>query len=102
VRDVLGLRALGLPVFARWVTPAVGTNRRLGTVGGRIACGGVVVDAGDWIVGDDDGVVVVPRERAAELVEAGLAIEEKERDIAARIDAGERIADILGFRALFA
>jgi regulator of RNase E activity RraA len=98
VRDVAGLGILGLPSFSRHVTPRVGSNRRLGTVGGRISCGGVAVEPGDWIVGDDDGVVVVPREQAKKLVAAGLAIEDKERDIASRIDSGERIADILNFR----
>jgi 4-hydroxy-4-methyl-2-oxoglutarate aldolase len=98
VRDVAGLGELGLPTFSRHVTPRVGSNRRLGTVGARISCGGISVEPGDWIVGDDDGVVVVPREKVEQLVEAGLAIEDKERGVAARIDAGERIADILNFR----
>jgi 4-hydroxy-4-methyl-2-oxoglutarate aldolase len=98
VRDVAGLHALGFPTFSRWVTPRVGTNRRLGQVGGRITCGGVPVQPGDWIVGDEDGVVVVPQEDADRIAKAGLAIEEKEREIAVRIDRGERIADILQFR----
>src|SRR5690606_26227640 len=98
---VVGLRELGLPTFSRHVTPRVGSNRRLGTVGQRISCGGITVEPGDWIVGDDDGVVVVPQAEAERLVEAGRALEDKERDIAARIDAGERIADILNFRAAF-
>ncbi|HUG16987.1 MAG TPA: hypothetical protein VMM78_18410 [Thermomicrobiales bacterium] len=102
VRDVFGLGELGLPSFSRHVTPRVGSNRRLGKVGVRVSCGGIPVEPGDWIVGDDDGVVVVPREQAEQLVEAGLGIEDKERGIAARIDAGERIADILNFRATFA
>jgi len=101
VRDVVGLRELGLPTFSRHVTPRVGTNRRLGAVGISISCGGITVEPGDWIVGDDDGVVVVAKADAERLVDAGNAVEEKERDIAARIDAGERIADILNFRSSF-
>lgn len=101
VRDVRGLCELGFPAFARWVTPRVGTNRRLGPIDVEIACGGVVVKPGDWIVGDDDGVVVVPKPHLLPLVEAGLTIEEKERQIAARIDRGERIADVLQFRSQF-
>lgn len=98
VRDVAGLHMLGFPTFSRWVTPRVGTNRRLGQVGGQITCGGVAVRPGDWIVGDDDGVVVVPQADAERIAKAGMAIEEKEREIATRIDRGERIADILDFR----
>lgn len=101
VRDVVGLQTLGFPSFSRWVTPRVGTNRRLGTVGGQISCGGVTVRPGDWLIGDDDGVVVVPQEETERIIQAGLAIEEKERQIAARIDRGERIADILSFREQF-
>lgn len=101
IRDVAGLRELAFPTFARWGTPRVGTNRRLGRVNVPISCGGVPVQPGDWIVGDDDGVVVVPRDDVEELIQSGLAIEEKERDIAARIDGGERITDILGMRSLF-
>jgi RraA family protein len=101
VRDVAGLRELGLPIFSRWVTPRVGTNRRLGKVGVEIACGGVVVRQGDWIVGDDDGVVVVPQEVVTQIAQAGVAIEDKERQIAARIDSGERVADILSMRQIW-
>jgi regulator of RNase E activity RraA len=99
VRDLAGLHALGFPTFSRWVTPRVGTNRRLGQVGGQITCGGVPVQPGDWIIGDEDGVVVVPHADAERVAQAGLAIEDKERGIARRIDRGERIADILEFRA---
>jgi 4-hydroxy-4-methyl-2-oxoglutarate aldolase len=98
VRDVAGLQALGFPVFSRWLTPRVGTNRRLGTVGGPVVCGGVLVHPGDWIVGDDDGVCVIPREQVAQVIEAAQAIEDKERKIAAGIDAGQRVADLLGIR----
>lgn len=101
VRDVAGLRELAFPTFSRWVTPRVGTNRRLGKVNVPISCGGVPVQPGDCIVGDDYGVVVVPQDDIEELTQAGLAVEEKERGISARIDAGERITDILGMRSLF-
>lgn len=99
IRDVAGLRQLEFPTFSRWVTPRVGTNRRIGAINVPIACGGVAVQPGDWIVGDDDGVVVLPQANLEQVIEAGLAVEDKERDIAARIDAGERIADVLGMRS---
>lgn len=99
IRDVVGLRDLELPTFSRWVTPRVGSNRRLGRINVPISCGGVPVQPGDWIVGDDDGVVLIPRAAIESVTTAGLAIEDKERDIAAQIDAGTRIADILGMRS---
>ncbi len=54
-----------------------------------IACGGVLVRPGDVLVGDEDGVVVVPPELAAEVAEAGVEQERQERFIAARVAEGE-------------
>lgn len=99
IRDVAGLNDLAFPTFSRWVTPRVGTNRRLGKINVPISCGGIAVSPGDWIVGDDDGVVVIPQDDLEAVIEAGLAVEEKEREIAGKIDAGARIADILGMRS---
>lgn len=100
VRDVAGIRRLGFPVWAAWRTPRVATNRRVGRVNVPVACGGVPVHPGDWVVGDDDGVVVIPHERVEEVLAAAEAVEEKEAGISRRIDAGERLADILHFREL--
>jgi regulator of RNase E activity RraA len=66
VRDVAEFRSLDLPVMARAVTPRSGTSSAgWGDVNVPIACGGVVVMPGDIIVGDDEGLVVVPRRSAA-------------------------------------
>jgi len=70
VRDLEGIRALGdLPVFARGVTPIGPLHRGPGEIGHPISAGGVVVQPGDVVVGDVNGVVVVPREIAPELLE---------------------------------
>ena len=71
VRDVDGLNAVGIPVFARGLTPNSPYKDGPGTIGLPIALGGVAVDAGDLIVGDQDGLVVVPR-AALEAVVAAL------------------------------
>lgn len=71
VRDAAGIRALGFPTFARTVTarnyhyPAYGDH---GAVNVPVICGNVQVTPGDIVLGDDDGVVVVPRDVAADLV----------------------------------
>lgn len=100
VRDVADLAGMGFPAFARRTTPRVGTNRRVGQTGEAIACGGVVVRPGDYVLGDRDGVVVIPRERVAEIADAVEAIRAKEAGWRERMAGGERIADILGFRGL--
>lgn len=93
-RDTEGLQDLQFPFFARYRTPMVGTNRRLGTLQCDITCGGVVVHPGDWIMGDDDGVVVIPAERLEEIVEKAEATEAEEREITERLRAGEKLVDI--------
>lgn len=102
VRDVATIRQLGFPVWARHVTPRVGANRTVGTTGGTVVCGGVAVRTGDLIVADDDGVVVVPQERIAEIVAKAAAVEVKEADIAAKVKAGAHIADLIGMSAAIA
>jgi 4-hydroxy-4-methyl-2-oxoglutarate aldolase len=69
VRDLDDLETLGLPVFALGVTPNSPQRRGPGSVGLPVVCGGVSVSSGDIIVGDRDGVVVVPRARIAETLD---------------------------------
>jgi len=66
VRDLDDLEAVGLPTFAMGVTPNSPQRRGPGSVGLPIVCGGVAVASGDVVVGDRDGVVVVPRARIEE------------------------------------
>jgi RraA family protein len=70
IRDLPEIKRLGdFPVFARDVTPIGPMHRGPGEINYPIACGGVVVNPGDLIVGDLNGVVVVPREVAGELLQ---------------------------------
>lgn len=78
VRDADGLREIGLPVFARGVTPAGPYKSGPGRLNETIACGNVAVSPGDIIIGDDDGVVVVPLARAQEILERAEAVFKKE------------------------
>jgi 4-hydroxy-4-methyl-2-oxoglutarate aldolase len=80
-RDVARLRALGFPVFAREVTPRnyhypAGLDH--GAINVPVVCGGVLVEPGDIVIGDDDGVVVVPRRIAKEIAAAASAYLEQE------------------------
>jgi regulator of RNase E activity RraA len=70
VRDVKGIRELGFPTFARSATVRFGGAQGPGAVNVPIACGGVPVNPGDIVIGDDDGVVIVPREDAERVIEA--------------------------------
>ena len=69
VRDLPNIKELDLPVFARGTTPIGPLHRGPGEINFPVCCGGVVVNAGDLVVGDAMGVVIVPREIAPELLE---------------------------------
>lgn len=73
VRDLAEIRKLGFPVFARGVSPIPGAKEVLGDLGGPVRCGGVRVAAGDVVVADEEGIVVVPRARAEAVFEKAQA-----------------------------
>ena len=92
VRDVPGLLAADIPVFARGHCPNAGFRNGPGEVNLGITCGGVHVGPGDIVVGDRDGVVVVPL-AAAESVALRLAdVRRKEADAEAKVKSGEKLA----------
>jgi 4-hydroxy-4-methyl-2-oxoglutarate aldolase len=99
-RDVAGLASVGLPVFAAGVSPNSPSRCGPGVVGMPIVIGGVAVEAGDIVVGDADGVVVVPRRRAADIVSRLRRVRAAEALVEAKVKAGLRMLD--GVAALLA
>ena len=80
VRDVDEIESLKLPVFSRSVVPSTSPGRtRVKCINRRVTCAGVVVNPGDIVVGDTDGVVVIPKARLVEVYSMALAIDEVER-----------------------
>jgi len=93
VRDVAGIRRLDVPVFAAAITPLDSFGRALVTGWGEpVTCAGVEVAPGDLVRGDEDGVVVVPRELAAEALAAAEAKLGLERLVAEGLARGETAA----------
>lgn len=89
VRDVPLIRKIGLPVFAKYATPAhIGEKVIPVEVNTTIECGGVQVDPGDIIVADDDGVMVIPKEVAKEATELGCKHERLDEESRKRILKG--------------
>lgn len=80
-RDTEEIRKLNFPVYAKLITPTAGEPRGLGEIGVPVRISGVQVNPGDWIVGDDDGVVVVSKETAVEIANRAMDILEKENRI---------------------
>ncbi len=88
VRDVDAMAALGFPVFAAGVCPAGPTKEGTGEIGYPVAVGGVVVAPGDLVVADADGVVVVPKADAAEVLAAAGTKQEWEQEQRAALRGG--------------
>jgi regulator of RNase E activity RraA len=88
VRDIPGIDAVGIPVFARGVSPNSPWKNGPGRVGLPIAIGGVAVDAGDIVVGDRDGVVIVPRRSAAAAAAELASVMAKEAQMEQGVKAG--------------
>jgi 4-hydroxy-4-methyl-2-oxoglutarate aldolase len=88
VRDLPGIEATGIPVFARGLSPNSPWKNGPGSVGLSVVVGGVTVEAGDIVVGDTDGVVIVSRLRAAAVLEELKAVRKKEAQMEAAVKAG--------------
>lgn len=98
VRDADGLRLLGLPVWARFVSPRGARRERVLGLGTPVWVGGVEVRLGDYVVLDGDGVVVLPRERAREVLQRARERAEREAVLRARFARGELSVDVYGLR----
>ena len=88
IRDVAEARANGFPIFARGVSPIPGAKDGPGEINGTITCGGIKVHPGDVVVADEEGIVVVPRAEAGEVLKKAQA--KAATDAAESLDVWER------------
>ena len=94
VRDVDDIREMAFPVFARATVPNAGEPKGLGEINAEIACCGQEVRPGDWIVADESGVVVVPRERAYEVARRAMEVKKTEERIREEIRRGKTLSEV--------
>ncbi len=97
VRDTAELLQIAVPTFAAGVALRGTQKLHPGWTGIPVAVGGVPVMPGDIVLGDDDGVLVVPAARAATVAAAALVQAEKEAARDARVEAGARFFDLVGY-----
>lgn len=93
-RDIDGIVDMGFPCFSRSVAPDAGEAKGFGGIGHEITVGGQNVRTGDWIIGDDSGVVVVPQEHAVEVANRSVDVAEREDRIREEIKRGATLSSV--------
>lgn len=91
-RDIDDIRKLQFPVFVRHISPTAGEPKGFGEINAPIECFGRHVEPGDWIVGDESGVVVVPKRIAMEMANRAIDVKEREDRIREEILRGSTLA----------
>ncbi|MBW2171785.1 MAG: orotidine 5'-phosphate decarboxylase [Deltaproteobacteria bacterium] len=94
IRDTFDIAQLGFPAFARLIMPNAGEPKGFGEIGVPITVGNQRVENGDWILGDDDGVVVLPKSMATEYANRGMDVLEKENRIREEIKEGSTLSEV--------
>jgi 4-hydroxy-4-methyl-2-oxoglutarate aldolase len=93
VRDLPGILGVGLPTYCTGITPNSPVKNGPGSVGLPVVVGGVKVESGDIVIGDEDGVVIVPRERAEEVLASLEGVRAAEAKMDAAVKAGMLLPD---------
>lgn len=95
VRDLEDIEEIQLPVFASNVVPNAGDPKGFGEINAEITCGGQTVKPGDYIVGDNNGVVVIPKERAYEIARRALEVTKTEKRLYDEVKRGATLSELL-------
>jgi 3-hexulose-6-phosphate synthase / 6-phospho-3-hexuloisomerase len=94
IRDLDDIRKLGFPAFARSVTPCAGEAKGYGGIGIEVTVGGQKVRTGDWIIGDESGLIVVPKEVAVEVANRSIDVNERENRTREEIRRGSTLSKV--------
>ncbi len=95
IRDLDDIVKMDFPIFSKYIASNAGEPKGFGEIGAEITCGNQTVKNGDWIVGDDSGVVVVPQEIAQEIANRALDVKEHENRIREEIKSGGSLGTVV-------
>ena len=95
VRDVEEIKKMKLPVFTKIICPEAGEPRGLGEINIPVRISGYIVRPGDWVVGDSDGVVLIPSERVVEIANRAMDVFERENRIRKEIKDGGTLSSVM-------
>ena len=95
IRDLDDIVKIDFPIFCKHISSNAGEPKGLGEIGAEINCGNQTVKTGDWIIGDDSGVVVVPQENAQEIANRALDVKEHENRIREEIKNGGSLGTVV-------
>lgn len=94
IRDVDAIRALKFPAWTRCITPTAWEPKGFGEIGAPIVAGGQKIQPGDWIVADDSGVVRIPKDKLAEIVNRAMDVLERENRLREEIRRGSTLSQV--------
>ncbi|NLN71701.1 MAG: bifunctional hexulose-6-phosphate synthase/ribonuclease regulator, partial [Thermoplasmatales archaeon] len=94
IRDIDDIKAMDFAAFSRSVAPNAGEPKGYGGIGMEISVGGQTVRTGDWIIGDESGIIVVPKEKAVEVANRALDVHERENRTREEITRGSTLSKV--------
>jgi len=97
IRDIAGILQIGMPVYYRSSNPRAGRAEVIEVPTDIVSINGVIVTLGDWIVGDADGVIAIPSDQAAEIIEVAEEIQSIEAKVFKSVKKGESLLEIIRF-----
>lgn len=94
IRDTEEIKRLKFPAFSKLICPNAGEPKGFGEIGVPVTIGGVKIHTGDWVIGDDDGVIVIPKDKVVEVTNRAMDVYERENRLREEIRRGSTLSKV--------